>query len=210
MRARRFESMKRCPACDRTFSDETLSFCIADGQLLSPSYDSPATLPLAPARATDGAVTEILPSPMSPERAREIIRRNLIGGIIGIAIGVIVMLVTFSNTPDSHNQPVVSLIAAVALSGLIYGYMFWSSFFGFPKVWSWWRIPVSKLYQLANRMEFTSAVTVVLILAAVCALAPAIALVLIYFYSLFWVAFFYSFFGGGIYQFLKARKIARG
>lgn len=202
--------MKRCPACNRTFSDETLSFCIADGQLLSPSYDSPATLPLAPARVTDdGAVTEILPSPLSPERVRQIMRRNLIAGIVGIPIGVIVMLIGVSTTPENQNPPVAGLIVAAVLSGLVYGYMFWSSFWGFPKVWSWWRTPVRKLYQLANRIEFSSAVTVILILAGVCALAPALAIVLVYFYSLFWVGLFYSFFGGGIYQFLQARKIAK-
>ncbi|HEX6188862.1 MAG TPA: hypothetical protein VFZ40_12360 [Pyrinomonadaceae bacterium] len=201
--------MKRCPACNRTFSDETLSFCIADGQLLSASYDSPATLPLAPARATDGAVTEIIPSALTPERARQIIRRNRIAGLAGVPIGAIIMLIMLSSDPQSQNQPIAGLIAGGAFGALIYGYMFWSSFFGFPKVWSWWRTPVRKLYQLANRIEFNSAVTVVLILAGVCALAPAIALVLIYFYSLFWVGLFYSFFGGGIYQFLQTRKIAK-
>ena len=201
--------MKRCPACNRTFSDETLSFCIADGQLLSASYDGPATLPLKPARATDGAVTEIIPSALSPERARQIIRRNRIAGLVGVPIGAIIMLIMLSSDPQSQNQPIAGLIAAGAFGALIYGYMFWSSFFGFPKVWSWWRTPVRKLYQLANRIEFNSAVTVVLILAGVCALAPAIALVLIYFYSLFWVGLFYSFFGGGIYQFLQTRKIAK-
>jgi hypothetical protein len=209
VRVRRFEPMKRCPQCNRTFSDETLSFCIADGQLLSPSYDSPATLPLAPARATDGAVTEIIPSALTPERARQIIRRNRIAGLVGIPIGAIIMLIGVSTTPDSQNPPVVGLIVAAVLSGLVYGYMFWSSFFGFPKVWSWWRMPVRKLYQLANRIEFSSAVTVILILVGVCALAPAIAVVFIYFYSLFWVGLFYSFFGGGIYQFLRTRKIAK-
>lgn len=201
--------MKRCPQCNRTFSDETLSFCIADGQLLSPSYDSPATLPLAPARATDGAVTEIIPSALTPERARQIIRRNRIVGLVGVPIGAIIMLVTLSSNPQSQSQPIAGWIAAAAFGALVYGYMFWSSFFGFPKVWSWWRTPVRKLYQLANRIEFNSAVTVILILAGVCALAPAIALVFIYFYSLFWVGLFYSFFGGGIYQFLQARKIAK-
>ena len=201
--------MKRSPACNRTFSDETLSFCIADGQLLSPSYDSPATLPLTPARATDGAVTEILPSALTPERAREIIRRNRIAGLVGIPIGAIIMLAALSSNPQSQDQPIAGLIAAAVLGALIYGYMFWSSFFGFPKVWSWWRIPVRKLYQLAHRIEFSSAVTVVLVLAGVCALAPAIAVVFIYFYSLFWVGLFYSFFGGGVYQFLQVRKIAK-
>ena len=201
--------MKRCPACNRTFSDETLSFCIADGQLLSPSYDSPVTLPLAPARATDGAVTEILPTALTPERAGQIIRRNRIAGLVGIPIGAIIMLVTLSSNPQQSNEPVWTWIVAATFGALVYGYMFWSSFFGFPKVWSWWRTPVRKLYELANRIEFNSAVTIVLMLLGLFALVPAIALVVIYFYSLFWVGLFYSFFGGGIYQFLKARNAAR-
>lgn len=201
--------MKRCPQCDRTFSDETLSFCIADGQLLSASYDSPATLPLAPARATNGAVTEVLASPLTPERARRIMRRNLIAGAVGVPVGVIIFLIQLSSSPGLEKPPPGTLGLIAAIGGLVYGYMFWSCFWGFPKVWSWWRIPVRKLYRLANRMEFSSAMTVILILVGVCALAPAIAVVFLYFYSLFWVGFFYSFFGGGIYQFLQARKIAR-
>lgn len=31
--------MKKCPACNRTYADETLSFCLEDGSLLSASYD---------------------------------------------------------------------------------------------------------------------------------------------------------------------------
>src|SRR5947209_1507468 len=38
--------MKRCPTCNRTYSDETLSFCLADGALLSASEDPQATLTL--------------------------------------------------------------------------------------------------------------------------------------------------------------------
>jgi ABC-type uncharacterized transport system ATPase subunit len=38
--------MKRCPKCNRTYSDETLSFCPADGALLSASEDPQATLNL--------------------------------------------------------------------------------------------------------------------------------------------------------------------
>jgi hypothetical protein len=201
--------MKRCPACNRTFSDETLSFCIADGQLLSPSYDSPATLPLAPARATAEKTTEVFPNALSPERFRRINRRNLIAGAVGVPVGAIIMLIAFSTNPESQKEPTVPRLASVVLSALIYGYMFWSCFWGFPKVWSWWRTPVRKLYQLANRIEFSSAVTVILILAGVCALAPALALAFVYFYSLFWAGFFYSFFGGGIYQFLQARKAAK-
>ena len=202
--------MKRCPQCDRTYADESISFCLADGQLLSPSLrDAAATLPLTPARETDGAVTQILPGALSPERIRNIIRRNWIVGLIGIPLGAIIMLITLTSSPAVRNETIGTLIFGAAFGGLIYGYMFWSCFWGFPKVWRWWRKPIEKLYQLTNRIEFTSAVTVVLVFAGVCALIPGIAAVFVYFYALFWVGLFYSFFGGGIYQFLQARKIAK-
>jgi hypothetical protein len=31
--------MKKCPTCNRTYSDETLSFCLEDGSLLSASFN---------------------------------------------------------------------------------------------------------------------------------------------------------------------------
>ncbi len=201
--------MKQCPQCERSYADDTLSFCLADGQLLSRSYEAAATLPLATARVTNDPVTEILPVALSPIEARKKIRRNWIAGAVGIPIGAIIMLITLTNAPDGRDQPTATLAAAASFGALIFGYMFWSSFWGFPKVWSWWLVPVKKLYQLANRMSFTPVVAVVLIVAALFALAPAIVAALVYFYSLFWVGLFYSFFGGGVYQFIQARKIAR-
>ena len=38
--------MKKCPKCNRTYADETISFCLADGALLSADYDPEATLVL--------------------------------------------------------------------------------------------------------------------------------------------------------------------
>ena len=41
--------MKKCPTCNRTYSDDTLSFCLEDGALLSAAYGfstSEATLVL--------------------------------------------------------------------------------------------------------------------------------------------------------------------
>lgn len=35
--------MKQCPQCNRTYGDETLTFCLADGALLSAPYDPAAT-----------------------------------------------------------------------------------------------------------------------------------------------------------------------
>lgn len=60
--------MKRCPACNRTYSDDSLTFCLADGTLLSAPYDPEAVTQRfdaeatqrIPARITDAAQTELL------------------------------------------------------------------------------------------------------------------------------------------------------
>ena len=49
--------IKRCPTCNRTYSDESISFCLADGALLSAPYDTPREEP---------PLTEVLPSPPAP------------------------------------------------------------------------------------------------------------------------------------------------
>jgi hypothetical protein len=36
-------TIKRCPECNRTYGDETISFCLADGSLLSAPFDPTAT-----------------------------------------------------------------------------------------------------------------------------------------------------------------------
>src|SRR2546423_594642 len=52
--------IKRCPTCNRTYSDESISFCLADGALLS-----------APLAKTEPPPTEILPpaTPVQPTQA---------------------------------------------------------------------------------------------------------------------------------------------
>lgn len=45
--------MKACPLCKRTYTDETLNFCLADGSVLSASYDADETVTLVAARSTD-------------------------------------------------------------------------------------------------------------------------------------------------------------
>lgn len=60
--------MKRCPACNRTYADETITFCLADGNLLSAPYDDPKARPVSP-RASQ-AVTEVLSgSPIQADKA---------------------------------------------------------------------------------------------------------------------------------------------
>ncbi len=46
--------IKRCPACNRTYSDESISFCLADGALLSPPHEDA------------GAATAVMPTPPVP------------------------------------------------------------------------------------------------------------------------------------------------
>src|SRR5258705_506194 len=46
--------IKQCPSCNRTYSDDSISFCLADGALLSAPY---------PSSKDEAPATEILPAP---------------------------------------------------------------------------------------------------------------------------------------------------
>jgi hypothetical protein len=58
--------MKACPTCKRTYADETLTFCLVDGSILSPPYDSSETRRVPDTRETDTAPTEVLPDRPKP------------------------------------------------------------------------------------------------------------------------------------------------
>ena len=59
--------MKRCPACNRTYADESLTFCLIDGSVLSAPYDPHETQRVPDPRDTDPAPTEVLyPTPSDP------------------------------------------------------------------------------------------------------------------------------------------------
>lgn len=57
--------MKRCPTCDRTYADDSTTFCLADGSLLSAPYDPDATQRI-PVRLTNPPPTEVLTSNTTP------------------------------------------------------------------------------------------------------------------------------------------------
>lgn len=61
--------MKKCPICKRTYSDDTLSFCLEDGTLLSAAYDPEDTLVLG---ADDPTVQRTNPhyKPETPTETR--------------------------------------------------------------------------------------------------------------------------------------------
>jgi hypothetical protein len=52
--------MKSCPTCNRTFED-TLTYCLIDGSILSAPFDPHATLVIPEPRQTKPPPTEILP-----------------------------------------------------------------------------------------------------------------------------------------------------
>jgi hypothetical protein len=58
--------MKHCPLCKRTYADDSLTFCLDDGSLLSAAFDPLATLQVGDARVTDPPKTEILPPELTP------------------------------------------------------------------------------------------------------------------------------------------------
>jgi hypothetical protein len=51
--------MKSCPTCNRTFED-TLTYCLVDGSILSAPFDPQATVIIPDARKTDLPPTEVL------------------------------------------------------------------------------------------------------------------------------------------------------
>lgn len=108
--------MKSCPACNRTYPDDSLAFCLVDGAVLSAPYEPEQTQRIPPTRATSPPATEVLSdsarasgsapslqstihtpapplySPKAPEAQPETLKRSLapwliVGGAI-LLVGV--------------------------------------------------------------------------------------------------------------------------
>ena len=60
--------MKSCPACQRTFED-TLTFCLVDGSILSAPFDPRTTQEQPGARYTSPPPTEVMPPPSARRSA---------------------------------------------------------------------------------------------------------------------------------------------
>ena len=72
--------IKRCPTCNRTYSDENISFCLADGALLS-----------APLAKTEPPPTEMLPPALEIPDFEIVPRLGLVfAAIAAVAIVVLV------------------------------------------------------------------------------------------------------------------------
>jgi len=55
--------MKQCPTCQRTYTDDTLAYCLDDGSVLAAAYDPQATQIIAPPRRTDPMPTAVFLPP---------------------------------------------------------------------------------------------------------------------------------------------------
>jgi hypothetical protein len=62
--------MKSCPACNRTYPDDTLAFCLMDGSVLSAPYDPSDSQRRPAARGTRAPRTEVLSPPTMPVETR--------------------------------------------------------------------------------------------------------------------------------------------
>lgn len=60
--------MKVCPTCNRSYSDDTISFCLEDGTVLSAASNAQPTQPYPPSRHTEPPATQIMP-PSPPSAA---------------------------------------------------------------------------------------------------------------------------------------------
>jgi Flp pilus assembly protein TadG len=83
--------MKRCPQCNRTYADDSITFCLADGALLSAPYDSEATQRIPLPRTTNPPPTEVLPS-ASSQLNQQKSNSKFIYAIIAVMAGLIVVL----------------------------------------------------------------------------------------------------------------------
>jgi len=82
--------MKRCPKCDRTF-EESLTFCLVDGSVLSAPFDPHATLRDTTRNTAEPPPTEVLPSQHSIPPATKSSQPFLL--YVAIGVGVIVLFI---------------------------------------------------------------------------------------------------------------------
>ncbi len=106
--------MKSCPTCRRTYTDETLIYCLYDGSALAHPYDPEATQRIPSSRVTSQQPTEVLSfnpiyaQPFKPKGTRWPVYTAiaLVSIIIGVAVVVLLISKEKSTPPqDSSASP---------------------------------------------------------------------------------------------------------
>src|SRR5688572_20207197 len=113
--------MKKCPQCRRTYADETLAFCLADGALLSAPYDPNATLVLpTPKDPSDVASAKASPR-LEESAAPETLRMPAPGDLHAAPKTTEVLrTLTVSESAQPRSNP-LWLYLSIAFAGLFAG-----------------------------------------------------------------------------------------
>jgi cell division septation protein DedD len=101
--------MKKCLICYRSYSDDSLTYCLEDGSLLSTPYDSEATQRIPPAHVTNQVVTEVLPptisaSPPIQGRGKSPIIYVTVGLLALVAGGMIMAWMKSNSNPSPNTK----------------------------------------------------------------------------------------------------------
>ena len=103
--------MKQCPACRRTFTDDTLVYCLEDGSALGNVYDASATQIMPPPRVTSPRPAEFAPSNLPlrqpPQQRRYVwLIALLASGLLlcFVAAGAVIAWINIRNTNRAQNQ----------------------------------------------------------------------------------------------------------
>jgi TonB family protein len=111
--------MKKCPTCNRTFED-TLTFCLVDGSVLSPPYDPETTqhlsalipnMPPTQEEPSQPTIASPIPPQIAPFNSTLLAESNhksnwrlwiVVGIVASLIIGMIVLTATYK--PNEVNQ----------------------------------------------------------------------------------------------------------
>jgi YARHG domain-containing protein len=92
--------MKQCPTCQRTYTDETLVYCLDDGSVLAAAYDPQATQIIAPPRHTDPMPTAVFippaptqPTIAAPPPAQTVIRQGVNPVVVYVLVAALALVV---------------------------------------------------------------------------------------------------------------------
>jgi hypothetical protein len=101
--------IKECPACKRTYSDKSITFCLADGALLSAPFDPEGTQHLPAARDTGPPPREMIyavsDSNAVPPRQREVVQAIDVPPTIASPIPQNVRIQEHGQTPPVDKKP---------------------------------------------------------------------------------------------------------
>ena len=104
--------MKRCPTCNRTYTDSTLSFCIEDGTPLTPVNSPDESTVVSPRETAPYQPPGTYVPPSGPARKRRVWPWVLgIGG--AFILGIVIIYI------DDLDREIISIAAAILIPRLI-------------------------------------------------------------------------------------------